>query len=243
MERQINGRLEWAWKHVAKARVLIETWGRDHPYRVVPERDPATGYFSFRLREVKPIPPDLGFVVADAVHNLRSALDNTVWALRDTTASDGVLRQISFFRARDAHAWRSWAGSVKTALAQDVLADLQDLGFNRARDAFGGLDALWQASKHRIPTFGLSLSATSATVIIHHGNMDITGGSGPFDEGDTIAEGRPHPGTEPEVEPHWTLEIAFEREGPCSGVPVYGALVDLHHQVRDAILPRFLARL
>jgi hypothetical protein len=217
---------------------------------VVPERDPVTGFYSFRLRDVRPIPPELGLVVADAVHNLRSALDNTMWSLRDPNLTDErTLRQISFFHARDEHAWKSWQGTVKNAIAVDILKDLHDfqpcLGYTPARDAFAGLDALWQASKHRIPTFGLkSLQPTFAAIVMVQGNMDITGGSsGPFHEADEIAEGRPHPGPEPKVEPHFTMELAFERGGPCAGVPVYSAMVDLHHQVRDAILPRFLARL
>jgi hypothetical protein len=249
VKQQINGRVEWAWTLVEKAKALIEAWGRTDPYRVDVERDLSTGLYSFWLRGVKPTPPELGFVVADAVHNLRSALDNTMWALRDPNVTDErTLRSISFFHAPDEHAWKSWEGTVKTAVAVDILADLHDfqpyLGYNPARDAYAGLDALWQASKHRIPTFALaSLRPVLAMVLIVKGNMDIAGPPGPFHEGDKIAEGRPHPGPLPEVEPHFTMELAFERGGPCPGVPVYSSIVDLHHQVREAILPRFLARL
>jgi len=249
VKQQINGRVEWAWAHVQKAKALIEAWGRTDPYRVDVERDPSTGFYSFRLGEVKPTPPELGFVVADAVHNLRSALDNTMWALRDPNFTDErTLRLVSFLHGRDEHAWKSWEGSVRAVIAKDILDDLRDfqpyLGYTPARDAFGGLDELWQASKHRIPTFALqSLRPAVAMVVMRQGNMDISGGPGPFYEGDEIAQGRPHPGPLPEVEPHFTMELAFERGGPCAGVPVYTGLVDLHDKVREEILPRFLARL
>ena len=245
----IDRRLEWARQHIQKVKDITYDWYQGvHPYDVVAERDPNSGHYSFRLRSVKPLSPDLPFVVADAIHNIRATMDNTIWALRDhTVTAEHILRHVSFFLASNDHDWRSWVGRVKGVIPQAVLDDLHDvqpyLGPDPSRTAFAQLDTLWQASKHRTPSFGLNLNSPLGFIFLQQGHMDVEARKGPFDEGDEIAVGRPLPGPEPEFEPRFAMDVAFERGGPLEGVPVESTLINCHFCVQNQILPRFLARL
>lgn len=48
---------------------------------VVIQDDISTGYRSIRMIGSEPIPLGLGLIIGDAMHNLRSALDNVIWEL------------------------------------------------------------------------------------------------------------------------------------------------------------------
>jgi len=57
---------------------------KTEPYETLVECEPDTGEHTYKVKLVKPMPPSLETIAADAVNNLRSALDQACYAFRTT---------------------------------------------------------------------------------------------------------------------------------------------------------------
>jgi hypothetical protein len=74
-------KLERAKEHIVN---LQETWRRfadGHGYPVEADDDPKTGYRTYKIGAVAPIPENIPVILGDAVHNLRSSLDHLIYRL------------------------------------------------------------------------------------------------------------------------------------------------------------------
>jgi hypothetical protein len=72
-----------AHEHIAAVKQLAEEWLATDAYTITREIDPEMGHTICKAR-IKSSPPiEIGPVVGDAVHNLRSALDHAVYALAE----------------------------------------------------------------------------------------------------------------------------------------------------------------
>lgn len=64
-------------EHLTALRAAMTTFLGEHPYDITVERT-RFGQYAFRVRGLAPPPPQLGLLIGDCVHNLRSALDHLV---------------------------------------------------------------------------------------------------------------------------------------------------------------------
>jgi hypothetical protein len=68
-------KVERAKRHISDYRAVHKTFTESGPISITPDVDPKTGNMMVRMIWVKPVPGDLHITVADALYNLRSALD------------------------------------------------------------------------------------------------------------------------------------------------------------------------
>ena len=79
-------RVERGYEHVHTLAVEIAAWGRSlaaqaSPVSAIGALDPDANYWRLRVKEVPTVPSLWGVLVADAIHNFRSALDQFAWEL------------------------------------------------------------------------------------------------------------------------------------------------------------------
>ncbi|SDB31162.1 hypothetical protein [Bauldia litoralis] len=71
-------KIERAKRHIEELESRIKSFRDLNPYSLVRETDPDTGDNVYRVRIKEVIPCDFSVIIGDAVHNLRSALDQVV---------------------------------------------------------------------------------------------------------------------------------------------------------------------
>ncbi len=76
-----RAKLRRANEHRHEIESRIELWREDRPHEFIHDKDSEPGWTVLRLRIVKPPPIELGVLVGDYAHNVRSALDHMVWQL------------------------------------------------------------------------------------------------------------------------------------------------------------------
>jgi hypothetical protein len=100
--RGCAAKLNRADEHLQTLHARIEDWSKANPLNT-PTEPEADGWYLLKF-EGEPFPVDIGVVVGDVVHNLRSALDHAVWQLVQRnirrrykpTPSERHARQIQF---------------------------------------------------------------------------------------------------------------------------------------------------
>lgn len=106
--------LTGAWLKVARAREHLDALQAElaglviHPYRIVGQYEDETpegrGHIVFRFEvrtDIGRIPRRLGVIAADAIHNLRSALDLLAWQLAIAGTGPGPRTQFPIFEDAD----------------------------------------------------------------------------------------------------------------------------------------------
>jgi hypothetical protein len=76
-------KLKRAGEHIEALKVEIDGWLGTDAYTIGSEIDPETGDTVRRAQVKRPPPPQLSLLIGDAVQNLRSALDHTVYFLAE----------------------------------------------------------------------------------------------------------------------------------------------------------------
>ncbi len=91
----IEAKITRADEHFRRLHGEMATWDARRPYRLVPEvHDHGRKHF-YRLRFLEPIPVEWAVILGEAIHDLRSALDQAVyWLTIDHTG--GPLKNSSF---------------------------------------------------------------------------------------------------------------------------------------------------
>ncbi len=77
-------KLERAVQHLERLEAEIERWLGRHPYFLVSKFDPQRGEHSIWIRPEGEPPAELGLIIGDCLHNLRSALDSLAYDLART---------------------------------------------------------------------------------------------------------------------------------------------------------------
>jgi hypothetical protein len=79
--RTIQLKIERAIKHIDELAVVTKQFIDTQPYSVGREIDPHTGYYRFKVANLKSPPIQVSLIIGDAIHNLRSALDHLAYQL------------------------------------------------------------------------------------------------------------------------------------------------------------------
>ena len=91
-------KVERAKEHIAELEALVRSFNESKPHEFFVEKDDKTGEDVIRVRIHKAVPKRTSIIVGDAVHNLRSALDQLVCDL--IVANGKQIRRGSGFRNR-----------------------------------------------------------------------------------------------------------------------------------------------
>lgn len=74
-------KLNRAIQHLERLKGEVKRWLGEHPYFLVSKFDPQRGEHSVWIRPEGEPPAEIGLIVGDCLHNLRSALDSLVYDL------------------------------------------------------------------------------------------------------------------------------------------------------------------
>jgi hypothetical protein len=142
-------KIKRAKEHICDLEARLTSFKNGNPYGVVPELNSDTGKRVFRFRANQSIPDEISLRAAEAIQNLRTALDYAVWALICTGATPG--RHTGFPIYRSAKEYKAQSPGKVNGLCQFHI-DAIDL----TKPYKGGTDALWQLhelnniDKHRL---------------------------------------------------------------------------------------------
>lgn len=139
---------------------LIERWREEKPYEFVHDQESQPGWTILTVRIRKYPPPEIGVIVGDYVHNVRSALDQLVWQLVIANgAAPGRHNQFPIAITEDNFIQNAVTGAPGRP---GMLAGLSDSAvkfierqqpYKRGLDApshpFAILQGLWNADKHQ----------------------------------------------------------------------------------------------
>ncbi len=145
-----------AQHHLKTLKDEIETWVQRRPYAVTTEHKPGpeTHTWIFTLDDVFDAPDELGLIFGDYIHNLRSGLDQLVWALavnnkggKEPANAEAVgfpvaANPTAFY---DAPVLRNLTWEQAT-----VLEGFQPYHGGEEPKALADLNLLWNDDKHRL---------------------------------------------------------------------------------------------
>jgi hypothetical protein len=80
-------KLERAREHIEATEKAVDLWLETDAYTISREIDPKTGYTVGRAQINESPPSRISILVGDAIHNLRSALDHTVYSLAESRSN------------------------------------------------------------------------------------------------------------------------------------------------------------
>lgn len=136
----------------------IQGWLSEHPMSV--SADIADDRLSWQLRvDIDPPPlDDWGFVFGEAVHNLRSCLDNLTWAFANQDGLPRKPKRVQFPIVRDKKGWESAKSRITELSHTAQLAIEQIQPFQRSGGSEGTVDNdplvlladLSNTDKHRV---------------------------------------------------------------------------------------------
>jgi hypothetical protein len=201
----VDAKLARSLEHAQAFEREIDAWFDQHSYSLISESNPDhTRHAIIAKLNPERRPPDfqrLSLIFADAIHNLRSALDHLVFAIAERQITpwpppDKVLKSLSFIIADDPAQWSADSGRKLKLLHPDVRTAMESVQpYNRRNEYRPPLLALLRDlddfDKHRL----LTLTLTSPTEILFKevvwytpGNQpSITGRDGAIEDGTEVA--------------------------------------------------------
>ena len=149
----IRTRLDWADLQIEKLHARTLTWSGKQNMTLQHKHDVNTGIYTFWITGFKEPPVKWGIAVGDVAHNLRAALDNTVYQL---AILNGVTpppeNRLHFPITSQPGNWKPQGGSNLIGVAQKCIVaieKLQPFHFNDRPHALEVLAALNDIDKHR----------------------------------------------------------------------------------------------
>lgn len=240
-------RLEWAIQHLQSFNAERVRWLRREPYRLVEEFDAQRGENQLWIKDIQRPPAQLGLIIGDIAHNLRSALDNLVYELvvacHGDPPPDRFVRYSEFPifgpQAMSSAVRKRRIGGIAPR-AQAIIEGLQPYhrGNDYASDPLWVLYELSNIDKHRrlhltpfvtrSPWFAVARDVD--VDFVRHVNVYHPGG--PL-EGDTVLVGYPRvPKDKMKMQFEFLFNVTFGKGSPAYGEPVW----DTFMKLRDYIL-------
>ena len=252
----VHAKIVRAKEHVNELIAEVERFKKSNPYEVVPYRDAKTGDVIFVLRVHASLPLRCNGIVGDIIHNLRSSLD---YLARQLVLANGgkPTRQTAFPITDSAEKFEAEGLQRVRGTSREAVAILK-----RLRPYRGGNDSLWRLHRldiadkhHEFITVGLA----HEDVIIDFGarmretamrlgadwakdtpSMEI--GIRPANRQYPLVDGTPLyrisagvDRTEADMNPTFTLQIAFGEGEVVQGEPVFPTLQQLIGGVEEAV--------
>lgn len=224
-------------------------------YDIIRERDPMLGDYILRLN-VRESPPleDWALIVSDSIHELRSSLDNLMWAVgrrfSSATKLGGMFAfpicptQRDWLVALPPHS-ESLRRRIEKVTSAEVVGVLDHLQPYRGRDGpeWHGLSVISQlsnADKHRSPALTIVMLAYAQVSWQGTANVDFAPTNEPFKNNAAVGRLTIVP-DDPDVnfDPRLAFDVRLDKKGPAGQPPVRHMLTNLEHQIREVVFPRF----
>ena len=160
----IYGKILRACEHFQFLDEAVRKWQDDSPYRLLPEPNANGSKYLLRLRFLKPIPPEWSVALGEAIHNLRSALDECVFHLTwDYTGRLPGPRTTGFPIYTERKRLRGAMGQIKHVGAgpRAFIEALQPYPQRRSllHHQVRSLNDFWNQDKHRLAhLWGLNIT-------------------------------------------------------------------------------------
>ncbi len=229
-------KMERADEHLRTLTTEVTDFLDKNPQRVTREMDAEKTLYIYHVytQALTPPPHRFGLIAADAIHNMRSALDHAAWQLA-LLRTDKPNRSTAFpiFTQRDDKALCRMVCSMP-AQCQFALESIQPYHGEYPRlHLLAILHRLWNMDKHR------AIPVTS-----HAFNMRVYSGPGGsherLDNGDVIIRVPIAENPVINLEPHFRPSISFGGDSPDDALGL-DTLWKIHHNIRDGAFPLFLA--
>lgn len=233
MTRQYNHqlRLDRAAHHLQHFEDEALRWLGSNPYSISRELDAEHDKYLLKVHILKPPPGQLGVIIGDVLHNLRSALDNLAYELAIAHTGDPLPNDIAeysefpIFKKPMTDKQREQKIGGTHPDAQTLINMLQPYqqGDKFNRHPLWALRQLSNIDKHRLPHLTL----------IRPSGISVSGAGGPLQDRGFELEWGPmendaviarysrfdESGAEVNVQFHHSFEVGF---GPVPGVPPMG---------------------
>jgi hypothetical protein len=223
-------RLERAWEHLQCLEAECRTWLEEHPYRVYGELDAERRNKLVKVEIFHQPPAELGLLIGDCLHNMRSALDNLVYDLaiahRGSPLSRSIARVSQFPIFKDCDQFTDKGMDQIRGIHPDAKAVIKRLqpyhrGEKSAYHRLWMLRELSNADKHRLLHPTLLQPAAMGFFPDEVDLSDITWKLGPVENGAEIAR-YPYSGeegAEMDVKAHFTFRVGFRQGSPLPILP------------------------
>ena len=241
-KRDLQRRLERAKFHLDDLANQVERFRSRDPYTAVSEPNRKGVGYVIKITSHEPVPPILGLIAADFVHNLRALLDNLIWTLApDALRGSQKLAFPLFLTPTSFDRFTTTVLKGKLPLERvDALERHQP--YNRRPDDVENdrlriLHKMWNADKHHAPT-GVIYWAQAATAAAYGDRIkasDFGFQVGPLRR-DRVVGWVSAEGTERDLHPRVSLVVAFKTRRPTLTVPRH-ALMKMYDIVATAVLP------
>ena len=223
-------RLDRAWEHLQRLEAECHAWLKEHPYRVYGELDAERRNKLVKVEIFQQPPAELGLLIGDCLHNMRSALDNLIYDLaiarRGFPLSKSIARDSQFPILKDCAQFSGNGMDQIRGIHPDAKAVVEELqpyhrGEEFAYHRLWMLRELSNADKHRLLHPTLLHPAAMGFFPDEIDVSDITWKLGPVENGAEIAR---YPfsgeaGTEMDVKAHFTFRVGFRQGSPLPILP------------------------
>ena len=226
--------------HISDVEKIINNFVGEKPHRFSIYTDPNSHQVSIRVRFVLPVPEILAFVIGDAIHNLRCALDHMMWELvgLDRGTQD---RNLSFPTHSNRVNFEAACQAVKTPSqwAKEAIRSTEAFRDGRGHDLYQ-ISQLDNSDKHRaiIPVLRatshppLTIKNSAGNVVIRMEGNVIIGGTSDFTD---IAVMRLGHSIELDDNAECPPSIFIQEVGNIIGLPVVCTLQRFSHAVGAVI--------
>jgi hypothetical protein len=173
----------------------------------------------------------LRLLAGDAIHNLRACVDNLVWCLGQNC---GAKNSLSLVFRDTAESFRDRAEKDKLGrLPCKIQIWMEDQQIysrrDRERSTLHKLNILWNGDKHRVPALMVN---AAPTVIVRRAEgelVKVTVDGTEDGEAVVTTDG------EGDLNPEFEMDVSF----PEINERAIRFLRDVHHHIREDVLPRF----
>jgi hypothetical protein len=250
-------RLERAWEHLQRLEAESRGWLKPRPYRVYAELDAERRTKIIKVEIFRQPPAELGLLIGDCLHNMRSALDNLVYDLaiahRGVPLSKSIAKKSQFPIFKDRDQFLDKGMDQIRGIHPDAKTIIKGLqpyhrGEKFAYHRLWMLRELSNSDKHRLlhPTL-LRPQPVIAAFADDIDISDITLALGPVENGAEIAR-HPFSGeaeAEEGMNPHFTFGVGFRQGSPLPILPddilntldVVSVLRWIHGNITKKVLP------
>lgn len=243
-------KIDRAKHHISELAGEVNAFLVEKPFKLVRRTDPKAAERVLIVKANKPIPPRFSLIVGDAVHNLRSALDITIFNLIADKVADPSNVQFPFCKSAEAMS-SAIAGRQIQVAGEKVVDAIKALKpYPGGNDHLWGLHVLDLTDKHKlILTTGSAASLSGNDLSRAEPGLNIIGdGVVKFAGSDRLASvgikfmnrrarraAQRDPAVEEETKVQPAFEICFGSGEPFAGQNVVEQLMRLSNAVVGAI--------
>lgn len=243
--QDLERRLERAKLHLDDLDIHVKQLGFPHSYATERSRDLKRGGYVLKVPEHEAVPPDLGFIAADFVHNLRALLDNIVWEIAPSHLKGNKNLAFPLCETRTAFDEINKSAFERRMPGKKVAALRRHQPYKRRpedvrNDRLRLLHQMWNADKHHAP-FGVIGNWAIAASAASYGDIpaDPPFGFyvGPLRKNNEVGWVSPE-GANRNYHPRVVLDIGFQTRRPTLTIPRH-ALLKMYDIVANEVLPDF----